>query len=175
MKDIFCDKYVIQGFDQNRGELVLKEEGTNQSIVIGGIPIDAILIKLDIDKPNYKIRSSYFRPGQKFIHQGCDYCLILPSSNLAILFELKSSYPKGYVDQFTASELFIEYCTKLWNKLNCDNINLSFKRILLSPKYNYHFTSNKELHNLTKLDRCKTEIKVFSPGFPKKLRLEKLI
>ena len=175
MKEIFCNEQVVQDFDQFAGELRLQEEATKQSITIGGVPNNAILLKLDIDRRNYKVRSAYLRRGLEFIHKGCDYCLILPDRNLAILFELKSNNPKGYADQFIASELFIEYCVKLWNKLNCINLTFEFKRILLSPKYNYNYTRNSELHTLNKTDRCNNEVRVYSPGFPLRMRLEKVL
>lgn len=175
MKEIFCNKRVVQGFDQARHELQLKEELTGQSITIGDIPDDAILLKLDVDKKEYKVRSAYLRSGQKFIHKGCDYCLILPSSGLALLFELKSNNPRGYADQFVASQIFIEYCVNLWNSFHCDAISLSFKRVLLSPKYNRTFTGQKTLHQLTPPDKCGNEVACISPGFPERLRLSKII
>ncbi len=175
MKEIFCNEQVLQDFDQLRCELRLQEETTGQSITISGIPYNAILLKLDIDRHNYKVRSAYLRRGLEFIHKGCDYCLILPDKQLIILFELKSYNPKGYADQFAASELFIDYCIKLWNKFNCDDSIFEFKRILLSPRFNYGFTNKKELHKLTKNDRCNNEVKIYSPGFPSRMRLEKVL
>lgn len=175
MREIFCNEQVIQDFDQVTGELRLQEETTGQSITIGGIPNNAILLKLDVDGPNYKVRSAYLRRGVEFIHKGCDYCLILPDQNLIVLFELKSKNPKGYADQFVASELFIDYCIKLWNKFNCTNSTFEFRRILLSPKFNYSYTNNKELHTLTKPDKCNNDIRIYSPGFPPRMRLEKIL
>ena len=175
MKDIFCDSYVLQAFDQARGEMQLKEDATGQSIIVGGVPNNAILLKLDVDRKQYKVRSAYLRSGLEFIHKGCDYCLILPDQNLALLFELKSMNPKGYANQFVASELFIEYCVKLWNKFNCNNVALDFKRVLLSPKFNRSFTNHREVHKLCIPDRCNNDVNIISPGFPSRVRLEKLI
>lgn len=175
MKELFCNKQVIQDFDQLAGEIRLKEEKTGQTIIISGIPANAILLKLDVDRRDYKVRSAYLRREVEFIHKACDYCLILPDKNLIILFELKSNKPKGYVDQFIVSELFIEYCVKLWNKLKCTNSTFEFKRILLSDKFNYNYTSSKELHALNKTDRCKNEVRIYSPGFPQRMRLEKVL
>lgn len=175
MREIFCDKNVLQEINQSKGEAKLKEELTGQSIIIGGIPKNAILLKLDVDKRGYKQRSAYLRNGVEYIHKGCDYCLILLETNQAVLFELKSNRPKEYADQFVASELFVDYCTKLWNKYNCADITLSFKRVLLSPRFNRTLTSSKELLRFTKRDRCKTDISIISPGFPSRVRLEKLL
>lgn len=175
MRELFCNEQVIQDFDQVGGEISLKEESTGQSVIISGIPNNAVLLKLDVDRPNYKVRSAYLRKGIEFIHKGCDYCLILPDLKLIVLFELKSKNPKGYADQFVASELFIEYCIKLWNMFNCSNTTFEFRKILLSPKFNYNYTNNKELHTLSKLDRCNNIVKIYSPGFPRRMRLEKVL
>ncbi len=175
MKELFCDRYVLQGFDEVGSEIILREDATGQSIKIGGVPNDAILIKLDVDKKEYKKRSSYFRTGLGFVHQGCDYCLILEHQKQAILFELKSSCPKGYVEQFVASELFIDYCVKVWNKYKCTNLKLSFKRVLLSTKFNRHLTSSTKLLTLKKTDKCKNEVTIISPGFPQRIHLNKLL
>jgi len=175
MKEIFCDKYVLQNFDQEQSEVKLKEDITGQSIIIGGVPSNSILLKLDVERKGYKVRSQYLRSGKEFIHKGCDYCLILPEKEIALLFELKSEKPKGYIDQFIASELFIEYCMNLWNKLSCKSTKLSFIRVLLSPKYNIQYTNSKEVFKFQKEDRCKLNINIISPGFPERVRLEKLI
>lgn len=175
MRDIFCNVRVLQGFDQLQGKMVLTEEDTGQSIEIGGIPENAILLKLDVDRAAYKIRSSYFRRGLEFIHKGCDYCLILPDTNRAILFELKSNNPKGYANQFVASELFIEYCSKLWNKFNCSNLTLDFTRVLLSPKYSPQFTTTGKVMRMTRPDRCANDVEIITPGFPNRIRLERLL
>ncbi len=87
MKDIFCNVEVTQNFDQKKNEILLKEDETNQKILIGGIPNDAILLKLDIDKREYKRKSMYLRRETPIIHKGCDYCLIIPSQQKIILFE----------------------------------------------------------------------------------------
>lgn len=174
MKELFCQEEVVQDFDQLSGEVRLAEDSTNQHITIGGVPEDAILLKLDVDKPNYKLRSAYLKRGLAFIHKGCDYVLILPELRKIILFELKSNSPKGYADQFVASELFLNYCIQLWNKLKCIDSDFEFKRILLTPKFNYSFT-NRKMHKLTKNERCKEKVKIYSPGFPKRIRLEKLL
>lgn len=176
MIDLFCNTHVIQAFDQLRGEMRLTEDATGQVITIGGIPNNAILLKLDVDRPReYKVRSAYLRRGLEFIHKGCDYCLILPDLNRAILFELKSQNPKGYANQFVVSELFIEYCSNLWNKYSCGNSSLTFTRILLSPRFNVQFTKTGKPLRLLKPDRCQNEIEIFTPGFPNRLRLDRLL
>lgn len=175
MRDIFCNVRVLQAFDQLRGVMVLEEEDTGQSIEIGGIPANAILLKLDVNRAEYKIRSSYFRRGLEFIHKGCDYCLILPDMDRAILFELKSNNPKGYANQFVASELFIEYCYKLWNKFNCANVNLAFTRVLLSPKFNVQFTKTGKVMRMIRPDRCSNDVEIITPGFPNRIRLERFL
>lgn len=175
MRDIFCDHYVIVNFDQLHGEMELKEDETGQSIKIRGIPDNAILLKLDVNRREYKVRSFYLRAGLEYIHKGCDYCLIIPDQSLAVLFELKSKNPKGYIDQFIVSELFISYCLSLWNNFSCSKQTLTFKRVLLSPKFNNAFTSPKGVFSLTNPDRCKKEVRFVSPGFPHNIRLEKLI
>lgn len=175
MREIFCNAFVLQDFDHARGEMQLKEEETGQNIIVGGIPNDAILLKLDVSRKPYKVRSIYLRSGLEFIHKGCDYCLILPSLNLALLFELKSMRPKGYADQFVASELFVDYCVKLWNRFSCNHFAIDYRRILLSPKFDRFFTSHREVHKFTVPDRCNNDIQVISPGFPTRVRLEKLL
>lgn len=178
MREIFCDVEVIQSFDQLNQTMVLKEEDTKQAITIGGIPIDSILLKLDVDKLEYKQKSKYLRRGESFIHKGCDYCLIIPSQQLIILFELKSMKPKEkhYIDQFTASEIFISYCNNLSNYKNCTVTNYTFKRILLSPKYNNGFTSSNRIMDISSTDNCGNTIEIKTPGFPPTgIRLEKLI
>ena len=60
MREIFCDIEVIQSFDQLNQTMVLREDENRQLITIGGIPVDSILLKLDVDKPEYKQKSKYF-------------------------------------------------------------------------------------------------------------------
>lgn len=177
MREIFCDKEVIQNFDLLNQTMILKEIETSQEILIGGIPIDAILIKLDVDKREFKRKSIYLKRDTPFIHKGCDYCLIIPSQEKIILFELKSLKPKvkEYVNQFIASEIFIEYCSKLSNYISCSTINYTFQRILLSTKYNYGFTSSNRIQDISTSDSCGNSIEIKTPGFPARIRLEKLI
>ena len=177
MKDIFCDVEVIQSFDQKNHTMTLKEDETNQKILIGGIPDDAILLKLDVDKREYKRKSMYLKRQTPIIHKGCDYCLIIPSQQKIILFELKSMKPKkkDFVDQFVASEIFVKYCSELSNYINESSDCYSFKRILLSPKYNIVFTSSEKLQDIPALDKCGKSIEIKSPGFPNQIRLEKLL
>ncbi len=177
MREIFCDEEVIQSFDLLNQTMVLKEIDTNQEILIGGIPSDSILLKLDIDKREFKRKSMYLKRDTPFIHKGCDYCLIIPSQEKIILFELKSLKPKvkDYVNQFIASEIFIEYCSKLSNYISCSTINYTFQRILLSPKYNIGFTSSNRIQDISTSDSCGNTIEIKTPGFPARIRLEKLI
>ena len=180
MREIFCDVEVIQSFDQLNQTMVLKEEATKQSITISGIPIDSILLKLDVDKPEYKQKSKYLKRGESFIHKGCDYCLIIPSQHLIILFELKSMKPKEkhYIDQFKASEIFINYCNNLSNYKNCTVTKYNYKRILLSPspKYINRFTNPNRIMDISSTDTCGNTIEIKTPGFPPTgIRLEKLI
>jgi hypothetical protein len=177
MKDIFCDVEVIQSFDQKNQIMKLKEVDTNQEILIGGIPADSILLKLDVDKIAYKRKSMYLKRETPIIHKGCDYCLIIPSQKTIILFELKSMKPKekDYVNQFVASEIFVRYCNELSNFINKSSDCYSFKRILLSPKYNITFTSSKRLQDISTSDMCGNSIEIKSPGFPNSIRLEKLL
>lgn len=177
MKNIFCDEEVIQSFDLLNQTMILKEIDTNQEILISGIPLDSILLKLDINKSEFKRKSMYLKKNTPIIHKGCDYCLIIPSQEKIILFELKSLKPKvkDYVNQFIASEIFIEYCNKLSNYINCSKIDYSFLRILLSPKYNIGFTSNNRIQDISTSDNCGNTIEIKTPGFPNRIRLEKLI
>lgn len=177
MKDVFCDEEVIQSFDEFNQTMILKEIETNQEILIGGIPVDSILLKLDVDKLVYKRKSMYLRRDTPIIHKGCDYCLIIPSQEIIILFELKSLKPKvkDYVNQFVAAEIFIDYCSRLYNYISGSTIKYNYKRILLSPKYNIGFTSNSKIQNISTSDRCGNPIQIKTPGFPSKIRLEKLI
>ena len=177
MREIFCDIEVIQTIDQQNQTIVLKEEETSQQILIGGIPNDSILLKLDVDKKEYKRKSMYLRRETPIIHKGCDYCLIIPSLEKIILFELKSMKPKenNYVNQFVASEIFINYCKALSNYVIGNNINYTFNRILLSPKFNVGFTSSKRIQNISTTDKRRNVIEIRTPGFPNRIRLEKLI
>lgn len=177
MREIFCDIEVIQSFDQLNQTMVLREDENRQLITIGGIPTDSILLKLDVDKPEYKQKSKYLKRGESFIHKGCDYCLIIPSQQLIVLFELKSMKPKvkDYVEQFIASEIFINYCNNLSNYKNCSVTNYIFKRVLLSPKYNYGLTSKTGVIDISKTNSCGENITIKTPGFPTSIRLEKLI
>ncbi|EMY3555016.1 hypothetical protein [Flavobacterium psychrophilum] len=177
MREIFCDVEVIQSFDVLNKTMILKEIDTNQEILIGGIPVDSLLLKLDVEKREYKRKSMYLKRDTPFIHKGCDYCLIIPSQEKIILFELKSLKPKekDYVNQFIASEIFIEYCSKLSNHINCSEINYTFQRILLSPKYNIGFTSTTRIQDISTSDKCGNPIEIRTPGFPNRIRLEKLI
>jgi hypothetical protein len=176
MREIFCDVEVIQSFDQISQTMVLKEEDNNQYITIGGIPVDAILLKLDVDKLEYKQKSKYLRRGATFIHKGCDYCLILPSEKLIVLFELKSLKPKvkNYVEQFVASEIFVNYCKNLYDYTNKSYSTFTYKRVLLSTKYNYGLTA-KSVIDISKTDNYGNIINIVTPGFPPRIRLEKLI
>lgn len=173
MREIFCDIEVIQSFDQLNQTMVLREDENRQLITIGGIPLDSILLKLDVDKPEYKRKSMYLKREEPFIHKGCDYCLIIPSQQLIVLFELKSKKPKvkHYVDQFVASEIFINYCNNLSNYKSCTSIKYTFKRILLSTEYNY----GTNLIDISKTNSCGENITIKTPGFPTSIRLEKLI
>lgn len=177
MKDVFCDKEVIQSFDELNQTMILKEIETNQEILIGGIPLDSILLKLDIDKREYKRKSMYLKRDTPIIHKGCDYCLIIPSQSKIILFELKSFKPKekDYVNQFVASQVFMEYCNKLSNYINNINIDYTFQRILLSPKYNIGFTNQNRMQDISTTDNCGKPIDIKTPGFPNRIRLEKLL
>lgn len=177
MRDVFCDVKVIQNFDQLSQTMVLKEDENNQAILIGGIPVDSTLLKLDVDNPtSYKQKSQYLRRGQTFIHKGCDYCLIIPSLSIIILFELKSMKPKvkDYVDQFMASEIFINYCKNLSDYKDKIESDYTFKRVLLSPKYNYGLTTSSIL-DISKENSVGKTIKIITPGFPTRIRLEKLL
>jgi hypothetical protein len=176
MKEIFCDEEVLQAFDEDNQTMILKEEDNNQYITIGGIPKDAILLKLDVDKIGYKQKSKYLRRGVTFIHKGCDYCLVMPTQNLILLFELKSLKPKekNYIEQFVASEIFITYCKNLHDYKNKLISNYTFKRVLLSTKYNYGLTNNSVI-DISKVDNYGNTISIITPGFPPRIRLEKLL
>ena len=82
---------------------------------------------------------------------------------------------KDYVNQFVASEIFVKYCNELSNYINKSSDCYSFKRILLSPKYNITFTSSKKLQDISTSDICGKSIEIKSPGFPDRIRLEKLL
>jgi len=175
MREIFCDSQVLQGIDQLRREIILKEEENNQKIIIGGIPDNSILIKLDVNQNNYKQKSFYLRRGKEFIHKGCDYALILPDQGKIILFELKSSKPKEkrYVDQFRASEIFMKYCNNLNSYLENLEVEYEFHRILFSYKNNN--TTSSGIIDLTTKDRNDNEIIIKSPGFPSRIKLQKIV
>ncbi|MDH0660733.1 MULTISPECIES: hypothetical protein [Empedobacter] len=175
MESIFCDLQVIKSYDEIRKEVKLVEETTGQSIIVGGLPEDSLILKLDVDQAGYKKKSSYLRSGVEFIHKGCDYCVIIPSINKIVLFELKSNQPKGYADQFVASEIFLNYCNALWKKYNNCIQEFDFVRVLLSPKFNGQLTSTKDVIKFTKPDRTKEEILILSPGFPPRIRIEKFL
>ena len=175
MREIFCDAEVLQGIDDIKCEVTLKEEENNQKIVIGGIPPNAILIKLDVAKNNYKQKSFYLKRGKEFIHKGCDYVLILPDQSKIILIELKSLKPKEkrFVDQFRASEIFMKYCIDLNRYIKDEAKEYEFHRILLSTKYDN--TTSKGILDLTTKDQNGNEIVIKSPGFPHQIKLHKLI
>jgi hypothetical protein len=177
MRELFCDVEVIQDFDRLNQTLVLKEEENNQSVTIKGIPPDSLLLKLDVNKKEYKRRSIYLRREAPFIHKGCDYCLIIPSRNTIVLFELKSLKPKekDFVAQFAASEIFINYCTELYDFIKCSNSIYRYKRILLSPKYNNSFTSSRKIQDISKTNKCGKTVEIKTPGFPYRINLEKLL
>nr|WP_298656386.1 hypothetical protein [uncultured Flavobacterium sp.] len=177
MREIFCEVEVIQTFDTLRNTMILKEESTSQEIIIGDIPAESILLKLDVDKAGYKKRTNYFNPTTQFIHKGCDYCLIIPTQLLIILFELKSEKPKkiDYLKQFIASEYFMDYCIKLSSYINNSESIYSYKRILLSKKYNVHYTNRTKLQDLSQSDVFGKTYVIKSPGFPHRIRLNKLI
>ncbi len=177
MREIFCDVEVIQCIDQLNQTMVLKEEENKQMITIGGVPPDSILLKLDVSKSEYKQKSKYLKRGEPFIHKGCDYCLIIPSRQVIVLFELKSLKPKvkDYVDQFMASEIFINYCNNLSNYKNCTHFSYQFNRVLLSSKYNYGLTSKSKVIAIYHTNSCGEKIEIKTPGFPNSIRLEKLI
>ena len=175
MREIFCDTEVLQGIDDLKCEITLKEEENNQKIVIGGIPPNAILIKLDVSKTAYKQKSFYLRRGKEFRHKGCDYVLILPDQNKIILIELKSLKPKEkrFVDQFRASEIFMNYCINLNRYIKDEDKEYEFHRILLSTKYDN--TTSKGIIDLTTKDQNGNDITIKSPGFPHQIKLQKLI
>lgn len=175
MDIIFCDLNVIQGFDHSKDEVTLKEDATGQKIIIGGLPKDSLILKLDVDKAQYKKKSSYLRTNTEFIHKGCDYCVIIPSLSKIVLFELKSEHPKGYADQFVASEIFLNYCNNLWMKFKNCNQKFEFIRVLLSKKYNGQLTTSSKVVKFTKPDRTNEDIKILSPGFPPRIRIEKFL
>ena len=174
MEGIFCDLQVIKSYDEIRKEVRLVEETTGQGIIIGGLPEDSLVLKLDVDLAGYKKKSSYLRTGVEFIHKGCDYCVIVPSLNKIVLFELKSNRPKGYADQFVASEIFLNYCNALWQKYNNCTQEFNYVRVLLSPSFNRQLT-NREVIKFTKTDRTKEEIQIVSPGFPSRIRIQKFL
>ncbi|WHT40371.1 hypothetical protein QNH98_07245 [Myroides sp. mNGS23_01] len=176
LSDIFCDVHVIQGIDTLKGEIILKEEENNQKITVGGIPEEAILLKLDVDvKKEYKQKSFYLRRGVDFIHKGCDYVLILPVEKKVILFELKSLKPKvkRYVEQFRASECFIRYCISLNDFIDNYSSDFQFHRVLFSTKNANTLT--RGMIDLTTEDKNGNSIEIKSPGFPDRIRLFKLL
>ncbi|WP_375182244.1 hypothetical protein [Chryseobacterium sp.] len=175
MREVFCDREVLQGIDQIKKEITLKEDENNQKIIIGGIPDNAILLKLDVDKKEYKQKSFYLKRGKDFIHKGCDYVLILPDFKKIILLELKSAKPKEkrYVDQFRASEIFMNYCNSLNSYINNSTIEYEFHRILFSYKNNN--TTSSGIIDLTTKDQNNNEIVIKSPGFPNRIKLQKLV
>ena len=62
------------------------------------------------------------------------------------------------------------------NYKNCTVTNYTFKRILLSPKYNNGFTSSNRIMDISSTDNCGNKIEIKTPGFPPTgIRLEKLI
>ncbi len=174
MRNILCNLEVIQQFDEANRKIILKEETTNQQIELGGIPKDATIIKLDIDKSQYKQKSKYLRSGHEFIHQGCDYAILLPVEKKIILIELKSKRPKGFVDQFKASEIFLSYVNSLCCYVNCEIVDYQFKWILFSEKYSIQTTS-KSLLYITRENRCKQEEKIYIAGFPNRIMLQRLL
>lgn len=176
MKDLFCNKEVLLDFDQINQTMVLKEEENNQFITIKGVPLDAILLKLDVNKLEYKRKSMYFSRETDFIHKGCDYCLIIPSVKKILLFELKSMKPKekNYIAQFKSSEIFMNYCIKLHNYKNNCNLKYEFNRILLCTKHNSLMTSTKKVPSFNLKDNKGENMSIKAPGFPSFIRLEKL-
>lgn len=175
MKEFFCEREVLQGIDELNCEITLREEENNQKILIGGIPANAILIKLDVSKTHYKQKSFYLRRGKNFIHKGCDYVIILPDQNIIVLIELKSLKPKAkrYIDQFRASEFFMNYCINLNEYLNNEVKEYEFHRILLSARYDN--TTSRGILDLTTEDQNGNKIVIKSPGFPHQIKLQKLI
>jgi len=175
MKEIFCDKAVLVDFDEQNHTALLKEDSTRQKLIVSGIPPDSVLLKLDVDKRGYKLKSNYFKPRTPFVHKGCDYCLIMPSANTVILFELKSDKPKGYVDQFIASEIFMEYSFRLNEYIDCCGYEFRYIYVLLSTKDNVLLTEISKVFEKKYCDKCGREIVIKRPGFPKGININKLL
>lgn len=175
MRQIFCENSVLLDFDQQTHTALLKEDSTRQKIVLSGIPSDSVLLKLDVDKKGYKLKSGYFNSHARFIHKGCDYCLIMPSREVVVLFELKSDRPKGYVEQFVVSRIFMEYAFRLSGYIDCCNYNYRYIFVLLSTKDNIIYTEVSKVSEKKCPDRCGNEIVIKRPGFPKGINIDKLL
>ncbi|NTW33759.1 MAG: hypothetical protein HGB12_14255 [Bacteroidetes bacterium] len=175
MREIFSDREVLLEFDQKQQTALLKEELTGQAVVVSGIPLDGILLKLDVDKKGYKLRSSYFNSKMTFIHKGCDYCLIMPSRQAVVFFELKSDRPKGYVDQFFASKIFMDYSFRLSGYMNCCDYDYGYVYVLFCTKNNVLLTSVSKVMQKKIENKCGKEIVVKMPGFPKGINIDKLL
>jgi hypothetical protein len=175
MKEIFCDKAVLVDFDEQNHTALLKESATRQKVIISGIPSDSVLLKLDVDKRGYKLKSNYFKSGTPFIHKGCDYCLIMPSAGVVVLFELKSDKPKGYIDQFIASEIFMEYSFRLNQYINCCEYRFRYIYVLLSTKDKILLTEISKVFEKKCSDKCGREVVIKRPGFPKGININKLL
>jgi hypothetical protein len=177
LKEIFSREVILEINTSSEKNYILnlKEQQTKQVIEISPIPHDAILIKLD----KYKCRSQYFNDSTKFINKACDYCLILPSDHVIFLIELKSKNPKekDYIEQFVASELFINYSISLWEKLICTKVKFKVIKILFLEGKNIMNTKRDFFVKVCK-NRCKEKTVIYCYGFtdnkPLKIPFDKL-
>jgi len=178
MKDIFAPE-VLQGVDTSKSEIHLSEPSNRhkRKILVSGIPGDAILLKLDIDKKGFKSKSNFLNKSLEFIHKGCDYCLICPSLKKIFFIELKTSETKGFEDQLLASELFIDYCLRLWKNYTESTDYSGFEKfyILFSEKHSLQPPSSGEILKKFSTFRCGQKFLLRSPGFPKRIKIQKLM
>lgn len=167
MRSYFCDLRVVQNFDIINSKVDLKED-KRTVVTLTGIPADSVILKLDVDIKGYKKRSPYFNSFKDFIHKGCDYVIISKQLNSVYLIELKSINPvvKQYIEQFKASEFFLNYFFELYNYDNSVNLKLKYYKILFSSKDNV-ITTNVHFHSLDVADRNNKKIKVFKCGLPR--------
>lgn len=112
--------------DDNSNFVCILDEPDFRKVKVDKIPANTIVLKLD----KFKNKSDYLNKEARYIHKGCDYCII--SGNKVLLIELKSHNRKGLLNQYSSSKIFVNYILDLHKHTSKIDLDFEFIYILFS-------------------------------------------
>lgn len=130
---------IIDCINQEKGVAVLKENNPNsklKKLEIHGLHKEAVVFKLDVDKPAFKCKSPYLNPGERGLHSGCDYVIATSKEqrNILLFCELKSNDIGGGKQQLLSATPFADYLfslLRIHKNISRDVINSFEKHFVL--------------------------------------------